>query len=148
VDQRWRVALPAIFAAMEAILVPETSGRKAELVTVRSVIVHVAADEGFFSPKFVMDGYEVRSRLVHGGSFRDDDPARLPESVASEVMWAYLVLRDFLRFASKSTSQSIQGLMREVDASTSADKTINWFRQQPGGEKVVNDYKEAVRERG
>jgi hypothetical protein len=63
----WRIILPAVFSAMEAILVPETSAApKAGVVTVRSVAVHVAAGEPFFSPAEIMAGYELRSDLVHG----------------------------------------------------------------------------------
>jgi hypothetical protein len=43
----WRIMLPAIFSAMEAVLVPEDFGRKAGAVTVRSVAVHVALDKPF-----------------------------------------------------------------------------------------------------
>jgi hypothetical protein len=50
-----------------AVLVPETSSAlKAGVVTVRSVAVHVALEEGFYDPGEIMLGYELRNDLVHG----------------------------------------------------------------------------------
>jgi hypothetical protein len=65
-SDRWPIIIPAAFSAMEAILVPERSGLKAGVVTVRSVAVHVAVGNGFFDPGRVMAGYQLRSDLVHG----------------------------------------------------------------------------------
>ena len=65
-SDRWRIIIPAIFSGMEALLVPETIGLKAEIVTVRSVAVHAALDHGFFDPGEIMAAYRLRSDLIHG----------------------------------------------------------------------------------
>jgi hypothetical protein len=64
-SDRWRIILPALFSAMEAILVPESSSAlKAGVVTVRSLAVQVALEKEFLSPGEIMRGYQLRSDLA------------------------------------------------------------------------------------
>ena len=50
-SDKWRIIIPSVFSALEAILVPETSaGLKAGLVTVRSTAVHAASARGSSTP--------------------------------------------------------------------------------------------------
>ena len=67
-SERWGIIVPAIFSGMEALLVPESVGLKAEVVTVRSVAVHVALGRGFFDPGEIMTAYSLRNDLIHGAT--------------------------------------------------------------------------------
>ena len=98
-SDRWQIIVPAVFSAIEAILVPEKSGLKAAPVTVRSVAVHVAVGAGFFDPGKTVTGYELRSDLVHGtptSDVLDRDATEFAEFTRS---WAFNVLRDYLKLA-------------------------------------------------
>ena len=70
-SDRWPIIIPAIFSAMEAILVPARSGLKAGVVTVRTAAVHLAAGQGFFDPGNSVAGYTLRNDLVHGSPTPD-----------------------------------------------------------------------------
>ena len=63
----WRISIPMVYSAMEAILVPETTGLKAEVVTVRSIAIQVAIGKPFRDPNKTLLGYSVRNDLIHGG---------------------------------------------------------------------------------
>jgi hypothetical protein len=65
-SDRWPIIIPTTFSAMEAILIPEKAGLKAAVVTVRSVVVHIAVGEPLINPGKVVAGYQLLSDLVHG----------------------------------------------------------------------------------
>ena len=137
--ENWRVMLPAIFSAMEALLIPEESGTKAGAVTVRSVAVHVAVGDGFFDPREVYDAYLWRSNLVHGrptGRVRDEE---LLDFAEDRRMWAFRVLSDYLRFAATSAFDSVEALVANLDQ-TQGDSVCSWLEKFGAG-KVVTEYR-------
>jgi hypothetical protein len=94
-SDKWRIIIPAVFSALESILVPETSaGLKAGLVTVRSTAVHAAVDEGFFDPGYVRAGYELRNNLVHGTPTSDVPDAEAERFADITRKRAFDVFRD------------------------------------------------------
>jgi hypothetical protein len=63
--------IPGLFSGMEALLVPETVGLKAEVAIVRGVAVHAAVGHPDFDPGQIMGAYTLRSDLIHGHSIPD-----------------------------------------------------------------------------
>ena len=90
-SDRWRIIIPAIFSGMEALLVPETIGLKAEIVTVRSVAVHAALDHGFFDPGEIMAAYRLRSDLIHGTPTSEIIEKDATDFAEFRRLWAYRV---------------------------------------------------------
>lgn len=142
-SDRWRIMLPALFSAMEAILVPETSSvLKAGIVTVRSVAVHVALEERFFDPAKIMLGYRLRSDLVHG-----TPTAGVPDEEATDFaedrrLWAFQVFRDYLKLAKTIEAASVANIVSYLD-SQHCDKVCAWLEEH-GGSPIVAEYKKSV----
>jgi hypothetical protein len=142
-SDRWRIMLPALFSAMEAILVPETSSAlKAGVVTVRSVAVHLAVGEGFFSPDQIMLGYRLRSDLVHG-----TPTSGVPDKVATDFaesrrLWAFNVFRDYLKLAKAEGAATVRDLVSRLD-SQYCDKVCSWLEEH-GGSEIVAEYRDSL----
>ncbi len=96
VSDRWRIIIPAIFSGMEALLVHETVGLKAEIVTVRSAAMHVALDHGFFDPGEVIAAYRLRSDLIHGAPTSEILEKDATDFAEFRRLWAFRVLCDYL----------------------------------------------------
>ena len=108
--------LPALFSAMEAILVPETSSAlKAGVVTVRSVAVHIALDKEFFSPDEIMLGYALRSDLVHGTPTSGVPDKEATDFAESRRYWAYTVFRDYLKLAKVTEAAEVADIVCYLD---------------------------------
>jgi hypothetical protein len=134
----WRTMLPAVFSAMEALLVPETSGLKAGAVTVRSVAVHVALGEGFFHPAEIIAGYEWRSRLVHGSPTAGVNEAEFIAFSENRRLWAFRVFTDYLRLAPDSGVATVAALVAHIDKNV-APEVCRWLREN-GGDEIVDEY--------
>jgi hypothetical protein len=141
-SDRWRIIIPAIFSAMEALLVPETLGLKAEVVTVRSVAVHVALEQGFFDPGKILQAYELRNNLIHGAPTDDVINAEAIEFAEDRRYWAFLVLKDYLKLAKAIEATTVRDLIAELD-SDACVKVCEWLEEH-GGSKVVGEYRKAV----
>ena len=142
---RWRIIIPAAFSAMEALLVPETTGLKSGLVTVRSVAVHVAVGKGFFDPGKVRAGYELRDHLVHGTPTH-----RVLEKEATEFaeftrLWAFDVLCDYLKLASVITAEGVVDVVRHLENGP-CEEVCSWLEGY-GGAFIVAEYRDALRSR-
>lgn len=61
---------------IEALLLPETLGLKAEIVTICSVAVHVALDQGFFDLNGILLAYDLRNDLIHGAPRATSSPRK------------------------------------------------------------------------
>jgi hypothetical protein len=141
-SDRWRIIIPAIFSAMEALLVPETTGLKAERVTVRSVAVHVALGQGFFDPGKILQAYELRNNLIHGVPTGDVTNGEAIEFAEDRRYWAFLVLKDYLKFAKAINATTVKKLVTELD-SDACVKVCEWLVEH-GGSNVVGEYLKAV----
>ena len=136
--ENWRVMLPAIFSAMESLLVPEEGGTKAAAVTVRSVAVHVALGHGFFNPQEANQAYLLRSGLVHGrptGQLRDD---KLVDFAEGRRRWAFLVLTDYLKLATRERHASVESLVAYLDE-VHGPAVCKWL-EDFGAAEVVREY--------
>ena len=141
-SDRWRIIIPAIFSGMEALLVPETIGLKAEIVTVRSVAVHAALDHGFFDPGEIMAAYRLRSDLIHGTPTWDvleKDGTHLAES---RGLWAYRVLRDYLELIRAIGATGVREVVATLDGGKCND-VCTWLEEH-GGSDVVAEYRRII----
>jgi hypothetical protein len=139
-SDKWRIIVPSVFSALEAILVPETSaGLKAGLVTVRSTAVHAAVGEGFFDPGDVMVGYELRSNLVHGtptSEVPDAEAARFAEFTRKR---AFDIFRDYLRLSKSIGAQNTADIIAYLDREPCED-ICTWLEGH-GGSAIVAEYR-------
>jgi hypothetical protein len=140
---RWRIMLPAIFSAMEAILVPETSSAlKAGMVTVRSVAVHIALDKEFLSPADIMLGYSLRSDLIHGTPTSGVQDKEATEFAESRRYWAYTVFRDYLKLATAIEAAEVTHIVSYLDREH-CGKACAWL-EASGGPEIVAEYRKSV----
>jgi hypothetical protein len=146
ISDRWRIIIPALFSAMEAILVPETTGLKAEVVTVRSVAVHVALGNAFFDPGEIMAAYRLRSDLIHG----DPTPEVLDKDATDFAefrrLWAFRVLCDYLQLANSIGAQDVREIVSHLDAGKCRD-VCRWLEEHGAG-VVVAQYRKVVAKPG
>lgn len=141
-SDRWQIMLPAVFSAMEAILVPETSSAlKAGVVTVRSVAVHVALDEGFFDPGEIMLGYGLRSDLVHGTPTSGVPDREATDFAESRRRWAFDVFRDYLMLAKTIGAATVTEVVSHLD-NEHCDRVCAWLEEH-GGSEIVAEYKDS-----
>jgi hypothetical protein len=138
----WRIMLPAVFSAMEALLVPENAGRKAGAVTVRRVAVHVALEEGFFHPREIVEGYFWRSKLVHGTPTHEVNETELTDLAEDRQRWAFRVLCDYLRLAATEGFENVEKLVAYLDAGPAKD-ACQWLHEHSGDE-IVEEYREML----
>lgn len=140
---RWRIMIPAVFSAMEAILVPETSSAlKAGVVTVRSVALHIALDKDFFSPEEIMLGYALRSDLVHGTPTSGVPDKEATEFAESRRYWAYTVFRDYLKLAKATGAAEVADIVSYLDREH-CNKACTWL-EESGGSEIVTEYRKSV----
>lgn len=141
-SNRWRIIIPAIFSGMEALLVPETTGLKAEVVTVRSVAVHVALERGFSHPGKIMMAYKVRGDLVHGSPTQDYFEEEALDFAESRRHWAFEVLRDYLELVKVIGATKVDEIVLHLDRGACND-VCRWLDDR-GGSKVVKEYRRVV----
>jgi hypothetical protein len=127
---------------MESLLVPEDSGRKAGAVTVRSVAVHAALEEGFFNPFETVQGYLWRNQLIHGAPTRDVNETELVALAEDRERWAFRVFADYLRLAERHGFESVGKLVSHLDKEF-GDQVCDWLVQY-GGQEVVDEYQEML----
>jgi hypothetical protein len=141
-SENWRIALPALFSAMEALLVPESRGLKDGIVTVRSVAVHAAIEKPFFHPKEIRDAYEWRGKLVHGVPIPPEDDPKGQEILSDRRTWTFWVFRDFLQLAHRegfvTSRQMVTYLEREH-----IENVCRWLDEH-GLVDVVKEYRKVV----
>ena len=145
-DDRWRARIPFVFSGIEAIVVPETIGRKGAVVAVRSAALHTATRNGFFDPGMGMAAYQVRDGLVHGSlpstaSFDID-----PDDLAFETQFrGYLLLQDFLDYAATGGYQKVNQLTKQLDENF-APKVCEWLVEvgKERGQEIVDEYRESL----
>jgi hypothetical protein len=138
-SDRWRIIILAIFSGMETLLVPETVGLKAEIVTVRSVAVHVAAGHEFFDPGEIIAAYRVRSDLIHGNptpEILDKDAADFADF---RRLWAFRVLCDYLVLANSIGATKVRDIVSYLDDGK-CHEVCEWLEQH-GGSAVVAEYR-------
>lgn len=141
-SDRWRVMIPAVFSGIEALLVPEVTGLKAAVVTVRSIAVRLALDKGFFDPDVVIDAYLLRNDLIHGSPTTDvlnEEASRLADWCRR---WAFETLGDILTLAQITGAQSVRQIVERLDAGKCKEACI-WLEDN-GGIAVANEYREAL----
>jgi hypothetical protein len=141
-SDRWQIIIPALFSAMEAILVPETFGLKAGVVTVRSVAVHVAVGEGFYAPQQIMLGYLLRNDLVHGTPTMDIPGKEATDFAESRRGWAFNVFRDYLKLAKDLGAATVKDVVRHLDTDP-CDRVCAWLEEH-GGSAIVAEYRDAL----
>jgi hypothetical protein len=143
-SDRWRIVIPAIFSGMEALLVPEQAGLKAELVTVRSVAVHVALEKPFFHPFEIMSAYDLRSDLIHGAPTSDVFDKDATDFADDRKRWAWGVVCDYLELVQTIDAKSVQDVITYLDRNGCND-VCTWLVEQ-GGADVVREYRNVVPE--
>jgi hypothetical protein len=142
-SDRWRIIIPAIFSAMESLLVPETAGLKAAVVTVRSVAVHVAAGEGFFDPGDVLMGYQLRSDLVHGSPTTDVPDNEATDFAEFRRLWAFKVFCDYLTLAETINATTVRDIVTHLDSGACIE-ICAWLNDH-GGSSIVEEYQDAIK---
>jgi hypothetical protein len=141
-SDKWRIIVPAVFSAMEAILVPESSGLKAGIVTVRSVAVHVAIGGGFFHPHKTVAGYELRNDLVHGKPTFDVLDKDAADFADFTRLWGFDVLRDYLKLAKTIDATSVSDIIDHL-SNGSCDQVCAWLDEHDGS-AIVEEYKSSA----
>lgn len=141
-SDRWRIVIPAIFSGMEALLVPETVGLKAEIVTVRSVAVHAALDHGFFDPGEIMAAYRLRSDLIHGTPTSEILEKDATDFAEFRRLWAFRVLCDYLELVEAIAATDVRAVVSYLDSGKCND-VCTWLDEH-GGSDVVAEYRRIV----
>ena len=144
-SDRWRIIVPAIFSGMEALLVPESVGLKAEVVTVRSVAVHIALGRGFFDPGEVMTAYSLRNDLIHGATTSEIFEKDATDFAEFRRLWAFRVLCDYLELAKTIEAEKVGDVVRHLDEGACVD-VCTWLEEH-GGAAIVEQYRAVVRNR-
>jgi len=119
----------------------EDSGRKAGAVTVRSVAVHAALEEGFFNPFETVQGYLWRNQLIHGAPTRDVNETELVALARTGAM-GFRVFADYLRLAERHGFESVGKLVSHLDKDS--ETVCDWLVQY-GGQEVVDDTRRCCR---
>jgi hypothetical protein len=141
-SDRWQVIIPAIFSGMESLLVPETAGLKAGVVTVRSVAVHIAVGSGFTDPGAIVNTYRLRNDLVHGTptpEVRNKTAIRAAEDLRR---WAFGVLKIYLHLSKDIDATTAQEIVAYLDRE-SCDKVCTWLEEY-GGSDIAAEYRTSV----
>jgi hypothetical protein len=141
-SDRWRIIIPAIFSGMEALLVPETVGLKAEIVTVRSVAIHVALDHGFFDPGEIIAAYRLRSDLIHGTPTSEILEKDATDFAEFRRLWAFRVLCDYLELVRAIGATSVRDVVSHLDSGKCND-VCTWLEEHRGSD-VVAEYRRIV----
>ncbi len=143
-SSNWLVILPAVYSGMEAILVPESTGLKASTVTVRSAAVHVAMGQPFFHPAEARAGYDWRDRLIHGQTTHEVNEKDALEFAEDRRLWAFRVFADYLAVATTLGAGSVREVVSHLDTGPARD-VCQWLEKQGDhGQKVVEEYREAL----
>jgi hypothetical protein len=141
----WRISIPAMFTAVECILVPETCLDKAEVVTVRSAILESIVSGGFFDPATTYLGYLERCYLIHGGPHLEDVLGNGGKLAHDVQYWAIEVILDFIQYAAESRAQSINEIMRNLREHELAEQVCTHIADgYQGGSEVVDKYRKSV----
>ena len=143
-SSRWRVIIPALFTAMESILVPEQVGLKAEIVTVRSIAVSAALDRPFFDPNEILAGYAIRSALIHGRPTIEIIDDEATEFADFRRLWAFKVFSDYLRLVNTIDTKSIAQVISYLDEGKCIE-ACSWLEER-GGLKIVEKYRSVISE--
>lgn len=141
-SDRWRIIIPAIFSGMEALLVPETVGLKAEIVTVRSVAVHVALDHGFFDPGEILAAYRLRSDPIHGSPTSEILEKDATDFAEFRRVWAFRVLCDYLELVRAIGATDSRDVISHLDSGRCND-VCTWLEEH-GASGVVAEYRRIV----
>jgi hypothetical protein len=141
-SDRWRIIIPAIFSGMESLLVPETIGLKAEIVTVRSVAVHAALDHGFFDPGEIMAAYRLRSDLIHGTPISEILEKDATDFAEFRRLWAYRVLCDYLELVRAIGATGVRDVVSHLDRGK-CNEVCTWLEEH-GGSDVVAEYRRII----
>jgi len=140
----WKTQVPALFSAIESLLVPEDCGHKAEVVTVRSVILQLTLGESFFHPGYTYDAYLVRCDLLHGSPIDADVTGEIKELARTCQRWAREILSGYITYASQNNATTPQVLVQSLDHSKAAASALHWFQQHGGGAEIVVKYRKAL----
>jgi hypothetical protein len=139
----WRRRFPAFFSAVEALLVPEDCGSKAEVVTVRSIALELEYEDHFFPPSDTYLAYLLRGDLVHGTPVDvswETERSRWADQIDA---WARRMLSLYVRFSPDRHVRSAHGLVRAIDRSAGGNKARAWLTENGMG-KIVEKYEVAV----
>lgn len=139
----WKTQIPAIFSAVESLLVPEDCSHKAEVVTVRSVVLQAALGEGFFHPAQTYSAYLVRCDLVHGTPLVMDLTGELERCAHDCAWWGIDIITAYVAYASRTPVADASKLVRTLDRSDAAEQAWRWFSAE-GYDAIVSDYRAAV----
>jgi hypothetical protein len=123
-------------------LVPERSGLKAGVVTVRSVAVHVAVGNGFFDPGKVMAGYQLRSDLVHRTPTPDVLDKEATEFAEFTRLWAFDVFRDYPSLAIAIGAGTVKEIAAHLDSGPCND--VRSWLDEYSGSSIVAEYTESL----
>lgn len=141
----WKVGVPAIFAAMESLLVPERNVKdKDAVLLVRATTLQVIVEGQFSDPSRVLTGYGLRSDLAHGTpvTFRDVSAVTF---LGWAERWAFQILTDFIKYATENLdARRPTSLTRALDASDSVNDVCVWLKTV-GGDDIVRAYAGAPR---
>lgn len=141
----WKTELPAIFSSVESLLVPEDCGHKAEVVTVRSVILQLVLGESFFDPADTYDAYITRCDLVHGSPVDADVTGERQQLAERCTWWAREILGGYITYASRSDAKTAEALARSLDECEAASRASQWFENLGVvGAEIVANYRRAL----
>ncbi len=140
----WKTQIPAIFTAIESLLVPENCGHKAEVVTVRSVILQLTLGESFFHPGYTYDAYLVRCELLHGSRIDTDVTGEIEDLAGTCQRWAREILSGYIAYASQNNATTPRMLVQGLDHSKAAASARHWFQQDGRDAEIVVKYRKAI----
>lgn len=140
----WKTQVPALFSAIESLLVPEDCGHKAEVVTVRSVILQLTLGESFFHPGYTYDAYLVRCDLLHGSPIDADVTGEIKELARTCQLWAREILSGYITYASQNNATTPKALVQSLDRSKAAASARHWFQQDGRDAEIVVKYRKEI----
>jgi len=140
----WKTQIPAIFTAIESLLVPENCGHKAEVVTVRSVILQLTLGESFFHPGYTYDAYLVRCELLHGSRIDTDVTGEIEDLAGTCQRWAREILSGYITYALQNNATTPKALVQSLDRSKAAASARHWFQQDGRDAEIVVKYRKEI----
>ncbi|MDQ1275749.1 MAG: hypothetical protein QG610_1324, partial [Euryarchaeota archaeon] len=105
------VSLILYCSALESLLIPETEGRKAEALALRTALVGKMLDRKIYNPFVLYSIYINRSRIVHGAADKivsDRDLIHL-ESMISRIFYS------FIDFACANPQMKFSDLIKKLE---------------------------------
>lgn len=105
------VSLILYCTALESLLIPESDGRKGELLALRVALIEKQANDGILNPFLMFNIYETRSKLVHGA----EHEISRDKFISDIEMFVSSIFYPFIEFAVNNPQMKPTRLMENLE---------------------------------